>query len=111
MTDRVVLTNKKTGQKLPEATLRNRTPSWVYIQFDGAEECNGFRVSEWDIEDVKPPLPTEPGWYSLGDFGNVAFLSASGNWYVHGKCTLWQRDPEFIARYITGRMVEVPFDE
>jgi hypothetical protein len=109
MTDRVVLTNKKTGQKLPEATLRSRDHDWVYIQFDGAVERNGFRVPEWDIEDVKPPLPTEPGWYSLGS--NVAFLSVSGDWYEHSGSTVWERDPEYIAKYITGRMDEVPFDE
>lgn len=109
MTDRVVLTNKKTGQKLPEATLDDRSPVWVEICFDGAADCNGFRVSEWDIEYVKPPLPTKPGWYSLGS--SAAFLSVSGNWYEHSSRTVWERDPEYIARYITGRMVEVPFDE
>lgn len=111
MTDRVVLTNKKTGQKLPEATLRDRTSSWVDILFDGAVDRNGFRASEWDIEYVKPPLPAEPGWYSMRG-GNVAFLSVSGDWYEHSSVTVWERDPEYIARYVTGRrMVEVPFDE
>jgi hypothetical protein len=110
MTDRVVLTNKKTGQKLPEATMRSHDYGWVEIRFDGAAFCGNFAVSDWDIEYVKPPLPTEPGWYSLRG-GNVAFLSVSGNWYEHSSVTVWKRDPEYIARYITGRMVEVPFDE
>lgn len=110
MTDRVVLINKKTGQKLPEATLRTHSDYWIGIRFDGAAGFTSFRVSEWDVEYVKPPLPAEPGWYSLRG-GNVAFLGVSGNWYVHGKCTVWQRDPEYIASFITGRMVEVPFDE
>src|SRR5690606_29041006 len=104
MTDRVVLINKKTAQKLPEAPLRSRTPNWVGIQFDGTNDDSGFRVSEWDIEYVKPSLPTEPGWYSMRG-GSVAFLGVTGDWYEHASRTVWERDPKFIARYITGRMV------
>ena len=55
--DRVVLTNKETGQKLPEAEYRYLSSkiyvgSKVYVLFDGSSKRNGFLLHDWTIEKV-----------------------------------------------------------
>lgn len=47
MTKRVILTNKETGQVLPEATLLGETPAPFEVQFDGTELPNCFDIAEW----------------------------------------------------------------
>lgn len=60
---RVILTNKKTGQALPEANLialaePDDEGPWSYhiIQFDGdANEEQEFSSKNWDLREVTPP--------------------------------------------------------
>jgi hypothetical protein len=50
---RVILTNKKTGQTLPEAELvRNEDETFV-IQFDASTTSNAFDAGDWDAKIVR----------------------------------------------------------
>lgn len=49
---RVILTNKQTGQELPEAELVYESSTAWDIQFDGAAYRNIFRIEEWDVREV-----------------------------------------------------------
>lgn len=49
---RVILTNKQTGQELPEAELVYETGASLHIRFDGAADANAFYRDEWDYREV-----------------------------------------------------------
>lgn len=50
---RVILTNKKTGQGLPEAELVHEFSNSLHIRFDGAARPNVFSRNEWDYREVR----------------------------------------------------------
>lgn len=50
---RVILTNKQTGQELPEAELVCKSSTTLDIQFDGAADPNMFYRNEWDYREVR----------------------------------------------------------
>lgn len=51
---RVILTNKQTGQELPEAELvRTYERSGWEIRFDGASDANWFSNDDWDYREVR----------------------------------------------------------
>lgn len=50
---RVILTNKQTGQELPEAELVNESSTTWGIRFDGAVSHNVFSRNEWDYREVR----------------------------------------------------------
>lgn len=50
---RVILTNKQTGQELPEAELVSKASDSIEIRFDGSVFHNGFFLSEWDYREVR----------------------------------------------------------
>lgn len=50
---RVILTNKQTGQELPEAELVYETGASLHIRFDGAADANAFYRDEWDYREVR----------------------------------------------------------
>jgi hypothetical protein len=50
---RVILTNKQTGQELPEAELVNGPGGFLNIRFDGAVRHNTFFRNEWNYREVR----------------------------------------------------------
>jgi len=50
---RVILTNKKTGQELPEAELVSKASNAIEIRFDGTTHANAFDLPEWDYREVR----------------------------------------------------------
>lgn len=50
---RVILTNKQTGQELPEAELVYESSTGLDIRFDGASYPNVFSRNEWDYREVR----------------------------------------------------------
>lgn len=50
---RVILTNKQTGQELPEAELVSGSSTTLAIQFDGASYPNVFSPNEWNYREVR----------------------------------------------------------
>lgn len=50
---RVILTNKETGQELPEAEVVWKTSKSIEIRFDGTTFTNSFPIKEWDVREVR----------------------------------------------------------
>jgi hypothetical protein len=50
---RVILTNRQTGQELPEAALRHDSGVSLHIWFDGTTRANVFYSDEWNYREVR----------------------------------------------------------
>ena len=60
------ITNKETGATLEGALVETliETPTRHFaFQIAGTTGANDLKSAEWDIEEIKPPAPTEPGFY------------------------------------------------
>lgn len=82
---RIILTNKETGQVLPEATLLTDGPFAFAVQFDGTKNTvNGFQVTEWTatyprtFRNGTVVRPIDP------NSAAAAVYYQDGNWYFLG---------------------------
>ena len=79
--------NKKTGATLEgEITHNIHGPNFAF-RIAGTTGANDFFQCDWDIEEVKPPVPTEPGFYvdtsGPPTLARVYRLVVDGTWYGH----------------------------
>lgn len=57
------ITNKETGATLEGALIETPYTKHFAFQIAGTTGANDLKSAEWDIEEIKPPAPTEPGFY------------------------------------------------
>ena len=80
------ITNKKTGAVL-EGTLNNQFAPRFTFHIEGTTTPTNLSLRDWDIEEIKPPAPTEPGFYLDSDrthtLASTYRLNDAGGWYGH----------------------------
>ena len=80
------ITNKETGATLEGALVETliETPTRHFaFQIAGTTGANDLKSAEWDLEEIEPPAPTEPGFYRdprSGTLGAAYRLSEGGRW-------------------------------
>ena len=76
------ITNKETGATL-EGELVYQVTEHIRFQIAGTTGANDLKSAEWNIEEIKPPVPTVPGFYRdprSGTLAAVYRLSERGEW-------------------------------
>ena len=91
------ITNKKTGATLEGALVESPYTNHFAFQIAGTTGANDFKQDDWDIEKIKPPVPTEPGFYV-----DTSVRPALTRVYRHGEGEGW-----YGHRLGTSRAVEI----
>ena len=80
--------NKETGATLEGALIESPYANHFALQIAGTTGSNLLKSAEWNIEEIKPPAPTVPGFYiDPSDppiLGRTFRLNGRGGW--HGHC-------------------------
>ena len=88
--------NKQTGQFLT-GILHSTARAYSIVEVDGTAEgiLFDFLDSDWDVEELPAPLPTEPGMYVVLPDTNY-YLDAGGDWSLMRGATAEPRTPEVM---------------
>ena len=81
------ITNKETGATLEGDYHPRQRGEHIDFKVAGTRSYVALRADEWDLEEIKPPAPTEPGFYvdtsGPPKLARTYRLSDAGDWYGH----------------------------
>lgn len=80
------ITNKETSATL-EGTLKGQLAHRFRFHIEGTTTPTNLSLCDWDIEEIKPPAPTEPGFYfdtsGRPTLARVYRHTEGGGWHGH----------------------------